>query len=62
LGNAASIEEESHSDVNVLEYPQYTRPAVFEAEGKKYKVPTVLTEGNHAKIKAWRDKQLKEKR
>ncbi|MDP3836567.1 MAG: tRNA (guanosine(37)-N1)-methyltransferase TrmD [bacterium] len=62
LGNAASIEEESHSDVNVLEYPQYTRPAVFEAEGKKYKVPTVLMEGNHAKIKAWRDKQLKAKK
>lgn len=61
LGNADSICEESHSEENVLEYPQYTRPAVFEADGKKLKVPSVLLEGNHAKIKAWREKQQKHK-
>lgn len=61
LGNAESIEEESHSQENVLEYPQYTRPAVFEAEGKKYRVPKVLMEGHHAKIKEWREKQQKVK-
>jgi len=61
LGNADSINEESHSEENVLEYPQYTRPAVFEADGKKLKVPSVLLEGNHAKIKAWREKQQKHK-
>jgi len=61
LGNAASIEEESHSTENILEYPQYTRPAIFEAAGKKYRVPKVLLEGNHAKIKAWRDKEQKNK-
>ncbi len=61
LGNADSISEESHSEENVLEYPQYTRPAVFEADGKKFKVPSVLLEGNHAKIKAWREKQQKHK-
>ncbi len=61
LGNADSISEESHSEENVLEYPQYTRPAVFEAGGKKFKVPSVLLEGNHAKIKAWREKQQKHK-
>ncbi|MGE5425582.1 MAG: tRNA (guanosine(37)-N1)-methyltransferase TrmD [Bacillota bacterium] len=62
LGNAQSIEEESHSAEKVLEYPQYTRPAVFEADGKKLKVPSVLLEGNHAKIKAWREKQQKVKK
>ncbi|MCF7860249.1 tRNA (guanosine(37)-N1)-methyltransferase TrmD [Patescibacteria group bacterium] len=57
LGNSASIEEESHSQANVLEYPQYTRPAVFEVEGKKYRVPKILLEGHHAKIKEWREKK-----
>jgi len=62
LGNKASIEEESHSEKNILEYPQYTRPAIFKAEGKKYAVPKVLLEGNHAKIKAWRNKKQKIKK
>lgn len=62
LGNAESINEESHSETNILEYPQYTRPAVFSAAGKKYKVPSVLLEGNHAKIKAWRQQQQKVKK
>ncbi len=62
LGNSASIEEESHSKKDILEYPQYTRPAVFEAEGKKYSVPKVLLEGNHAKIKEWRNKKQKIKK
>lgn len=62
LGNSASIEEESHSEKDILEYPQYTRPAVFEAEGKKYSVPKVLLEGNHAKIKEWRNKKQKIKK
>lgn len=57
LGNSQSITEESHSKTNILEYPQYTRPAVFEAEGKKLKVPKVLLEGHHAKIKEWREKK-----
>jgi len=59
LGNSASIEEESHNEKNVLEYPQYTRPAIFEAEGKKYAVPKVLLKGNHAQIKDWRHKKQK---
>jgi len=62
LGNSASIEEESHSQVDILEYPQYTRPAIFEVDGKKYKVPKVLLEGHHAKIKAWREKKQKIKK
>lgn len=40
-----------------IEYPQYTRPAVFEPKkGIKWKVPKVLLSGNHQKIKEWREK------
>ena len=44
-----SIEEESFSN-NLLEYPQYTRPEVFEG----IKVPDVLLSGNHQEIEKWR--------
>lgn len=47
-----SIKEESFSN-NLLEYPQYTRPEVF--NGKK--VPEVLTSGNHKEINKWRQEQ-----
>jgi len=41
-----------------VEYPQYTRPEVFEPKrGKKWKVPKVLLSGNHKKIKEWRGKR-----
>lgn len=49
LGSEQSVEEESFSE-GLLEYPQYTRPAVFEGLG----VPEVLLSGNHAKVKEWR--------
>lgn len=52
LGNSFSAEEESFSN-NLLEYPQYSRPADF--RGKK--VPEVLTSGDHEKIRIWRLKQ-----
>lgn len=51
LGNATSVEEESHGDEGLLEYPQYTRPQVFRGDA----VPDVLAGGNHAKIKEYRD-------
>ncbi len=54
LGNNESPVEESHSEVGVLEHPQYTKPAVFEVNGQKYQVPEVLTNGNHAEIAKWR--------
>ena len=44
-----STEEESFSD-GLLEYPQYTRPEVFEGE----KVPDVLISGHHENIRKWR--------
>jgi tRNA (guanine37-N1)-methyltransferase len=52
LGNATSIEEESHTS-GLLEYPHYTRPAEFRGEG----VPAALLSGHHAQIAAWRREQ-----
>jgi len=54
LGNEESVVDESHSTEGILEYPQYTRPAVFEVEGEKYEVPEVLLNGNHKEIEEWR--------
>lgn len=50
LGKAESLEEESWSEEGVTEYPQYTRPEVFNG----WKVPKVLLSGDHQKIKKWR--------
>jgi tRNA (guanine37-N1)-methyltransferase len=53
--SSESTEEESFSDGNLLEYPQYTRPEIFMEE----KVPEVLISGHHENIKKWRrDKSL----
>jgi len=53
LGNKESAINESHSTLNQLEHPQYTRPEILEIKGKKYKVPKVLLSGNHAKLQEW---------
>ncbi|MCI8272470.1 MAG: tRNA (guanosine(37)-N1)-methyltransferase TrmD [Clostridia bacterium] len=47
--NKDSISEESFSQ-GILEYPQYTRPEVFENQ----KVPEILQSGHHENIKKWR--------
>ena len=47
-----SIKEESFSN-GLLEYPQYTRPEVFEG----MKVPEILLSGNHQRIDEWRKEQ-----
>ena len=52
LGSDQSAEDESHSD-GLLEYPQYTRPAVF----RGMEVPEILQNGYHAKIEQWRREQ-----
>ena len=49
LSNDLCFEEESHFS-GLLEYPQYTKPAVW----KNREVPEVLLSGNHAKIDDWR--------
>lgn len=53
LGSAESAGDESFSDSGLLEYPQYTRPRVFEGE----EVPEVLLNGDHKKINQWRREQ-----
>lgn len=50
LGGETSAEIESFSDGETLEFPQYTRPEVF----NDMKVPGVLLSGNHAAIAKWR--------
>jgi tRNA (guanine37-N1)-methyltransferase len=50
--DAASIDEESHSD-GLLEYPHYTRPAVWEGQA----VPPVLLSGHHGEVATWRRQQ-----
>ena len=52
LNNDVSAEIESFHD-NLLEYPLYTRPEVY--EGKK--VPEVLLSGHHKNIETWRRQQ-----
>ena len=52
LGKSESFEDESYSD-GLLEYPQYTRPEIFEDE----RVPDVLLSGHHENIRKWRRKQ-----
>jgi len=49
LSDDICFEEESHF-AGLLEYPQYTRPAVW----NEREVPEVLLSGNHAKIDEWR--------
>jgi tRNA (guanine37-N1)-methyltransferase len=49
MGKLASGTDESFSH-GLLEYPQYTRPQIFEGRT----VPEVLVSGDHAKIEAWR--------
>ena len=49
MGTQASAADESFAR-GLLEYPQYTRPQVFEGRA----IPEVLSSGDHAKIAAWR--------
>lgn len=56
IGNAESLVEESHSD-GLLEYPSYTKPAVW----RELEVPDVLLSGNHALIAKWRKEQQVER-
>jgi tRNA (guanine37-N1)-methyltransferase len=52
LGCESSAEKDSFSD-GLLEFPQYTRPGVF----NDWEVPEVLLSGDHAKIAKWRREQ-----
>lgn len=68
LGNKETLAEESHGQDGLLEYPQYTKPEVFELKplagakskkARKLAVPPVLLSGNHAAIAEWRKSQQK---
>ena len=57
MGNDNTADEESFSN-GLLEYPHYTRPAVWtDADGSTHEVPDVLTSGNHANIEKRRHEQ-----
>ena len=55
LGKNESLEEER----GMSGFPVYTKPEIFEYQGKKYKVPKILLSGYHEKIKNWREKRSK---
>ena len=52
LSNEGSYSNESHYS-GLLEYPQYTRPAVWEGEP----IPEILLSGHHANIEKWTREQ-----
>ena len=52
VGNAESLEEESHSN-GLLEHPHFTRPPEWQGRD----IPPVLLSGDHAKIAKWRRAQ-----
>ena len=65
IAKEESVKNESFSDkeAKVKEYPQYTRPEIFEVKSKiknkkskLLKVPEILLSGDHKKIKKWREK------
>lgn len=56
VGNPESLVEESHED-GLLEYPSYTKPAVW----RDLEVPPVLLSGHHGAIAAWRREQQLER-
>jgi tRNA (guanine37-N1)-methyltransferase len=57
LGNEDSALQESFSHKDLLDCPQYTRPADF----RGWKVPEVLLSGNHEEIRRWRRQIAQEK-
>jgi len=66
LGNEVTLEEESHGEEGLLEYPQYTKPEKYLLKeggffslkkAKELSVPEVLLSGNHKEIAKWRRAQ-----
>ncbi len=51
MGNPKSLQEDSFSLDNQIEYPQYTKPETY----KTMSVPKVLLSGNHQEIKKWKE-------
>lgn len=55
MGAADTLDEESFES-GLLEYPQYTRPAVWEGR----EIPEVLTSGHHKRVAQWRREKAEE--
>ena len=55
MGNPDSLVHESYEFEEYIEYPQYTRPSLFDEKA----VPEILLSGNHEKIRQWREKMGK---
>lgn len=56
IGNEEAVRQDSFEN-GLFDAPLYTRPPVVEG----YAVPPVLSQGNHKKIRAWREEKAKEK-
>jgi tRNA (guanine37-N1)-methyltransferase len=60
MGAAHSGDEESFED-GLLEYPHYTRPAMWAGpDGIERRVPEILVSGHHGKVAEWRMRQREE--
>jgi len=60
LGKPQLLKERITKNKGFIEYPQYTRPEVFNpVKNKKWSVPKVLVSGDHKEIEKWRKEQGK---
>ena len=68
LGNPESLAQESWTNTDTKEYPQYSRPAVFHPDNphlvhrdspQVWEVPSILLSGNHQAILDWQEKNKK---
>lgn len=60
LGKPELLKERITKEKGFIEYPQYTRPEVFQPrKGVRWRMPKVLLSGNHKKIEEWRKKHRK---
>lgn len=57
LGNPDSLSEESHNEDGYLEYPNFTKPAIW----RDIAVPEILLGGNHGEIAKWRAEQARKR-
>ena len=56
IGNEEAVRQDSFEN-GLFDAPLYTRPPIVEG----YEVPPILSQGDHKKIKAWREEKAKEK-
>lgn len=68
LGNPESLAQESWTNTDTKEYPQYSRPAIFQPNNpnlvhidspQAWEVPSILLSGNHKAILDWQEKNKK---